>query len=218
MPGVEDKPAEMPAAADRGEDAATGRGEAGASGWVTTRQAARSLNVSPRTVRWHIDKGHLEARAEGEGVQRTWLVSIDSLQAFRDSRQRQKPRDYRAPSEDADITADIPGSPIRELADRLAEEAARSAEYRVRLELTERAESTIRAELEVERRRREEAERERDELAARLAVTETPREPRGSPVPPAEGPGGAEERPFAEEAQEGAQRRLSWWRRWFGFE
>ncbi len=59
------------------------------------------------------------------------------------------------------------------------------ADARARLELTERAESTlreerdrVRQELGAERERREQAERERDELAARLeALTETPQAP-----------------------------------------
>jgi Helix-turn-helix domain len=136
------------------------------SGWVSTQQAARSLGVSPRTIRWHIERGNLEARTEGEGVQRAWLVSIDSLQAFRDARHRQQqsPRDYRTPDLDADIPADIPGNAIRELADRLVKEARRAEEARLRLELSERAQSTLEAELADERRRRKETERERDEL------------------------------------------------------
>jgi hypothetical protein len=79
-------------------------------------------------------------------------VSKDSLQAFRDARQAAgyMPRDYRVPPGDADIAAESFGNPIRELADRLAEEAARAAEYRVRLQLTEQAASTVRAELEAE--------------------------------------------------------------------
>jgi chromosome segregation ATPase len=69
---------------------------------------------------------------------------------------------------DADIPADIPGNAIRELADRLVEEARRAEEARLRLELSERARSTLEAELADERRRREETERERDELRQEL--------------------------------------------------
>jgi hypothetical protein len=154
----------------RGEDAVTGRGNGHdsptPSGWVTTQQAARALDISPRTVRWHIEQGNLKAKPEGEGVKRTWLVSIDSLQAFRDARQTAAPlpRDYRASAESADIAAESPGNAIRELADRLVEEAARASEFRVRLEISEKAQSTLEEELAGERRRREAAERERDDL------------------------------------------------------
>jgi len=182
---------------------------------VTTQQAARALAISPRTVRWHIDQGNLEAKPQGEGVKRAWLISIDSLQAFRDSRQHagQSTGDYRAILEDADIAAEGRGSAIRELADRLVEEAAKASEFRVRLELTERAESTLREELEEERRRREGAERERDELAARLAALE--KAPEAAPAAAGEAEG-HEERPFTEEAQAAPGRRSSWWHRIFG--
>jgi hypothetical protein len=56
-------------------------------------------------------------------------------------------------------------------------EAAKASEFRVRLELSERAESTLREEL-FEERRREEAEREREDLRQELA---TVRESRESP-------------------------------------
>ena len=100
---------------------------------------------------------------------------------------------------------------------RLEARTAEAADARARLELTERAESTlreerdrVRQELGAERERREQAERERDELAAELAALQEPRE---SPQTTAEDAGGVED-PFAEEARP----ERSWWRRWFGFE
>jgi hypothetical protein len=160
----------MDAEIPRGDNAENTREPAAPSGWVNTSVAARSLNVSPRTVRWHIERGNLEAKAEGKGVRRSWLVSIDSLQALRDSRQHaaQSPGGYRVEAEGADIAPDSPGNAIRELADRLVEEASKASEFRVRLELSERAESTLREELDGERRRREAAERRAEDLERRL--------------------------------------------------
>jgi len=82
------------------------------------------------------------------------------------------------------------------------------------LELTEQAQSTLEEELEAERLLRAEAERERDELAARLAaLTETPQAPETTAEEPERvetpvDPGGSQE----------ATERRSWWRRFFGFE
>jgi hypothetical protein len=208
---------ETPAAAEelaRGDDADTEREPTAPSGWVSTQQAARALGITPRTVRWHIEQGNLEAKPQGEGVRRSWLVSIDSLHAFRDSRRPagEAPRDRRAPTEGAAVAAEGTGNAIRELADRLAEEAARAAEYRVRLELTEQAASTVRAELEEERSRREAAERERDELRRQLEISSEPRE--SSPAPTS-----AQERPPPQPTFGGPQRRGAerpWWKRVFG--
>jgi hypothetical protein len=183
----------------RGDNAASNREDAAHAGWVTTQVAARSLAISPRTVRWHIEQGHIEAKPQGEGVRRSWLVSIDSLQAFRDARQRQgqSPGGFREAQKGADIAAQPPGNPIRELADRLVEEASRASEFRVRLEISEKAASTLREELAEERRRREEAERERNylrqELYALREATEGSEtvegEPeRAEPQPAASGP------------------------------
>ncbi len=232
--------AERPQAATgespRGDVAAARREPTAPSGWVSTQQAARALGISPRTVRWHIEQGNLEAKPEGEGVRRSWLVSIDSLQAFRDARQAagEMPRGRRAPAEGAAIAAGSPGNAVRELADRLAEEAARAAEYRVRLELTEQAASTVRAELEEERRRREAAERERDELRRLLEARAAPRD---SPSEATSQPGRVEPQRLLEGAQEPREssemhmpevggaplphdhQRASerpWWRRMFG--
>jgi excisionase family DNA binding protein len=161
----------------RGGDAASNRQPISESGWVSTQQAARALGISARTVRWHIEQGNLEAKSEGEGVERTWRITIDSLQAFRDSRQSAapSPRGNRVSDIDADIAAESPSSAIRELADRLVEEARRAEAARVRLELSERAQSTLEAELAEERRRREVAEREREELRRRLEAPSAPR-------------------------------------------
>jgi hypothetical protein len=173
----------------RGGNAATHRNITAPSGWVSTQQAAKALGISPRTVRWHIEQGNLEAKTEGEGVKRTWLISIDSIQAFRDTRQASgsMPRGYRAPAESANITADTPSNAIRVLAERLEDAAARAAEYRVRLELTEQAASSVQAELAEERRRREAAERERDdlrrELEARGEAREWPERPAPTKIP-----------------------------------
>jgi hypothetical protein len=198
----------------RGDNAASNREDTAHAGWVTTQVAARSLDISPRTVRWHIEQGHIEAKSQGEGVRRSWLVSIDSLQAFRDARQRQgqSPGGFREKQQSADIAAQLPGNPIRELADRLVEEASRASEFRVRFEISEKAESTLRENLAEEQRRREEAERERDELRRELYAL---REPRESPQTVEEQQGRAQPRSDALGPQEDAQRR-PWWRRIFG--
>ena len=169
--------------------------------------------MSPRTVRWHIDQGNLVAKPEGEGVKRTWLISIDSLQTFRQARQAtaDSPQTSRTGAEDAAIAAESLGNPIRELADRLAEEAARAAEYRVRLELTEQAQSSLEEELATERVRREQAERERDELRQ---ILESRSEATGAPETASEGPG----RGTAPDEAYHPVERPSWWRKFFGLE
>jgi hypothetical protein len=227
------QPAELP----RGDDAASIPEATSESGWVTTQQAARALGISARTVRWHIERGNIEAIPEGEGVERTWRVSVDSLQAFRDSRQdaTSLPRSSRVSDIGADISAESPGSAIRELADRLVEEARRAEAARVRLELSERAQSTLEAELAEERRRREEAEqareeaqRERDELRRRLdARTESPVE-RDAPTQRSAAAGTREVAPRVPETpadgfgtdaagggpqRQASPRRWRWWRR-----
>jgi hypothetical protein len=201
---VEDKP---PATEQlsRGDNAANAQEFTAPSGWVSTQQAARALGISPRTVRWHIEQGNLQAKPEGEGVKRTWFVSIDSLHTFRDARQAagEMPRGYHAPTQGPEIAAESPGEAIRVLAERLENAAARAAEYRVRLELSERAQSTLESDLAEERRRREAAERERDDLRRRLEASQEARE---SPVSPAPTETPTEEGGDAQEAREATQR------------
>ena len=187
----------------------------GDSGWVTTDVAAKAVRVSPRTIRRYIDQGKLEAKLQGEGVRREWLVSVDSLHALRASRTTEGDVPDVSPGvEPVDSLADV----VREMAARLESRAEEAAELRVRLELTERAQSTLEderreavQELEQERRRREEAEREREDLRQQLKALTDERE---SPQTVEEEPQRAEPRPEASGAQEGVQR--SWWRRVFG--
>ena len=182
------------------------------SGWVTTDVAARAIRVSPRTIRRYIEQRKLEAKPQGEGVRREYLVSVDSLHALRATRppSASVPEAGREP-EHADSIADV----LRDMSASLVARAEEAAELRVRLQLTEQAQSTIeegrrRAEEELaeERRRREEAERRAEDLERRL------QEAQEAAQVPEEAPEGSEPRPAPGGAQ-GAERR-GFWRRVFG--
>jgi regulator of replication initiation timing len=152
------------------------------SGWTTTDQSARALGVSPRTVRRFIDRGELEGRKVIEGIVESWEVSIDSLYALRDKRisEGQVRRNVPRPSEQSQNmtdTSDTSADHVRDLTDRLLRLSSEVGELRGRLELTEKAESTLQEErdrlrVELERERedrreaREEAQRLREELEA----------------------------------------------------
>jgi len=121
------------------------------------------------------------------------------------------PGGNRVEPKDADIAPESSGNAIRELADRLVEEAAKASEYRVRLELSEKAQSTLEEQLAEERHRREEAEREREVLRRELEVLTEPPEAAETVE---EAPERAEP-PFATGvAQESVQR--PWWRKLIG--
>jgi Helix-turn-helix domain len=185
------------------------------TGWVTTDVAAKAVRVSPRTIRRYIDQGKLQAKPQGEGVRREWLVSVDSLHALRASRTNEGDVPDVSPGvEPVDSIADV----VREMSARLESRAEEAAELRVRLELTERAQSTLEderrqavQELEQERRRREEAEQEREDLRQEL---QSLREARESSQTADEEPESVEPRSATGGAQEGVQR--PWWRRIFG--
>jgi hypothetical protein len=198
----------------------------GESGWITTEVAARALRVSPRTIRRYIEQGRLEAKPQGEGVRREWLVSVDSLHALRASRTFEEPspdvgraNDVVAAAATAANIADV----LREMAARLERRAEEAAELRVRLELTEQAQSTLYEErrqaldeLEDARRRLEEIERERDELRQELeALKESHEEALESPESPAPSDTPTDAGAEAQEATERPEQR-SWWRRMFG--
>jgi hypothetical protein len=189
------------------------------TGWVTTDVAAKAVRVSPRTIRRYIDQGKLQAKPQGEGVRREWLISVDSLHALRASRTTEGDVPDVSPGvEPVDSIADV----VREMSARLESRAEEAAELRVRLELTERAQSTLEderrqvvQELEQERRRREEAEREREDLRQQLNAL---RDERELPQTVGEEPERAEPNSATGGTQEGTQRSTgrSLWRRIFG--
>ena len=176
-----------------GEHASGSRQEAaeGAfqSGWVTTEDAAAALGVSPRTIRDYIRSGGLEAKSEGAGVLKRWLVSKGGLQAMQEKRRslEEIPVDRResaAGSPVTDGTQDVAGDESTAGLPSAAEGAADAAEpmtaalqnlqYRLgraeaRLELTEQAAIALQAELDrlledlKRERKRADTERERVE-------------------------------------------------------
>ncbi len=211
---------------NEGEETTHTHGEdSSGSGWTTTKQAAKVLGVSRRSVQAYVRRGLLEAREEGEGVAKTFYVSIDSLNTLRNRRigEAGSSGNFAEGSPQNAQTANLadnPGEALRHAIDRLEARTVEATELRVRLELTEQAQSSLEDQLAQERRRREEAERERDELRRRL---EAPSEPRDEPETVAETSGRTDAPEEPTEAQEAAwepegTKRRSWWRRWFGFE
>jgi len=154
----------------------------GSSGWVNTDVAAEALGVSARSVRNYILDGALVARKEKEGINERYVVSVDSLQALRDqrkqqgklqARRRRASRQSEATSEGAaEVVRKTAVDMLRETLTSLEMQMAQNAELRVRLELTERAESTLREDFERERQARVEAQGRAESLEQERAETE----------------------------------------------
>lgn len=156
----------------------TGNGH-GSSGWVTTRQAASALRLQPRQVRNLIAGGELEAKTEGEGVNRRYLVSISSLETLRQKRQEEGslPEQYPDAAEGTAMSGHSgqdAGAIARDLAASLAEAHYELGKAQARLELTAETESTTRETLT---RERERADRLEAELLAMYKAPPEPREP-----------------------------------------
>jgi hypothetical protein len=184
---VEEEPTGGGHAAGPRQEAAEGAFQ---SGWVTTEDAAAALGVSPRTIRDYIRSGGLEAKSEGAGVLKRWLVSKGGVQAMQEKRRslEEIPVDRResaaGPPPAADGAADAPGGESALGLPSAEEGAADAAEpmtaalqnlqYRLghaeaRLELTEQAAIALQAELDrlledlKRERKRADTERERVE-------------------------------------------------------
>ena len=147
------------------------------SGWTTTKAAAKALGVSRRTVQEYVRRGELEALVEGEGVAKRYYVSIDSLNVLRERRSRV--------AKDASASAGVSpgtessakpgeergeglGEVLRRAIERVETRTAEAADLRARLELTGKAESTLRENLERERERADALQLETERLRAEL--------------------------------------------------
>ena len=154
-----------------GMDRRKNRGNvAGTSGWVNTDVAAEALGVSSRTVRNYILNGDLVGRKEKDGINERYVVYVDSLYALRDRRKQEGkvPGKFRnaarRPEGSTELVRETAVDMLRETLASLETHIAQNAELRARLELTERAESTLREELERERGQRgADVDRERSE-------------------------------------------------------
>ena len=147
------------------------------SGWTTTKTAAKALGVSRRMVQEYVRRGDLEAIVEGEGVSKTYYVSIDSLNTLRD-RRKSETKDARhfasaawenEPSaKSQEIIGETVGETLRRIVERLETRTAEAAELRVRLELTTQVESTLREALDRERLRADQESDRAERLEAEL--------------------------------------------------
>lgn len=199
-----------------GESSASIDDASASSGWTTTKQAAKALGISRRSVQDYVNRGLLEARVEGKGVGKTFYVSIDSLNTLLNRRRGESgsPGNFADTSPFPDESTSLSpsaGEDLRHAIDRLEARTVEATELRMRLELTEQAQSTLEEQLAEERFRREEAERRAEELARRLAETRDA----------SEIPSNAAEDVEASDQGVGSQtsiERRSWWRRLFGSE
>jgi excisionase family DNA binding protein len=208
---------------------------------VTVEEAAQLLGIEKGSVKKRIQRGKLRSEKDATGtlyvyVDRSETVqdkSAGQSQTNRDElvaelrrtnellREVITTRDEEIRRRDviiSQLTARIP-----ELeAPREARESAESSgpagalgevleELSAEVARREMAESTLREGMAEEQRRREAAERERDDLRRELFAR---REPRESPQTAEEEPERTVPRPATVESQESVQR--PWWRRWFG--
>jgi hypothetical protein len=196
---------------------------------LTIQEAARALGVSEGAIRKRVTRGTLQHEKEDDGRVYVYvdtggrrgvdggqdegvdpdnnaLISQlrDEVAYLRDENRRKDEIIMQQAMTMRQLTAAEPQEPT-EAAERVEDELDTE---RVRREM---AESTLREGMDEERRRREEAEQEREDLRRELYAL---REARESPQTVDEEPERAEHRPDAGGAQEGV--RKPWWRRMFG--
>ncbi len=157
---------------------------------VTITEAATLLGVHPNTVRGRVKAGLYDAEKVATEHGLTWMIDRDSLV------NNPLPTDSQpTPSQVINPEVSTPTEVIQEMLRPFVEDLGR-----------------VREELGAERVRREQAERERDELAARLeALTETPQVPETASETTED-----TDMPTDVTGSQEATERRSWWRRWFG--
>jgi excisionase family DNA binding protein len=192
---------------------------------LTIQEAARRLGVSEGAVRKRVRRGslqhdkaedgrvyvYLDTGVDGgvdEGVDPNSNALIsqlrDEVAYLRDENRRKDEIIMQQAMTMRQLTAAEPQEPT-EAAERVEDELDTERARR------EMAESTLREGMAEEQRRREEAQRERDDLRRQLYAL---REPRQSSETGEEQQGRGQPRSDAPDTQEGVRR--PWWQRWFG--
>jgi len=178
--------------------------------YVTVGEAAKLLGVHRNTIHNRIKAGRIKAHKVLEADREVYRVERDSLGTGRTSAGVHTLDAQRttASEELARMIAARLDEIVRDYTHELGDLREELGAERARREM---AESTLREGVAEERRRREEAERERDDLRRGLYGL---REQREAPETVEEASEGTEPRPDATSPQGGAQR--PWWRRVFG--
>jgi hypothetical protein len=159
---------------------------------VTIAQAAALLGVHPNTVRNRAKAGVYDAEKVVTEHGNTWMIARNSLLNNSLPKGSQHTPSQRKPSAEPQAT-----ELIQELLRPFVEDLGR-----------------VREELGAERVRREQAERERDELRQ---ILESRSEATGAPETASEEPYSTHAPPEGQ-GQQGPPRRRSWWREFFGLE
>src|SRR5215211_4388981 len=176
--------------------------------YVTVGEAAKLLGIHRNTVHHRIKTGRITAHKVVEGGREVYRVERDSLGIGRTSAHVHT-LDAQRTTASEELSRMIATRLDEIVRDYTRELGALREELGAERARREMAESTLHEGMAEEQRRREEAERERDELRRELFAR---REPRESPQTAEATPDRAEPRPATGGAQEGAQR--PWWRRW----
>jgi len=170
---------------------------------LTIAEAAALLGVHKNTVRNRIKNGSYRAEMVQTERGPTYLIERESLLTNLSTNTLSNASQELVSTQAMEFVQELLRPFVSELGE-IREELGAERAHR------EMAETTLREGMAEERRRREEAERERDELRRELYAL---RESQESPETVEEEPE-AEPRPAPGGAQEGAQR--PWWRRLFG--
>jgi excisionase family DNA binding protein len=178
--------------------------------YVTVGEAAKLLGIHRNTVHHRIKSGRIMAHKVVEGGREVYRVERDSLGVGRTSAHVHTLDAQRttASEELSRMIATRLDEIVRDYTHQLGDLREELGAERARREM---AETTLQEGMAEERRRREEAERERDDLRRELFAS---REPRESPETGEEQQGRGQPHSATGQPQEGARR--PWWRRVFG--
>src|SRR5215213_7489194 len=187
-----------------GEDRTYAHSGGGGADRLTIAEAAALLGVHKNTVRNRIKNGLYRSEMVQTERGPTYLIERESLLTNLTTNTLASASQELVSQQAMEFVQEL----LRPFVSELGEIREELGAERVRREM---AESTLHEGMAEEQRRREEAERERDELRRELHALRAPRESSESAE---EQQGRGKPHPATEESQEGARR--PWWRRILG--